>query len=184
MSCVLISFGSNLVGPWGAPLRTFQAAIRELKQIGLEIKRVSSLYETEPLGGNWQPPYLNALVLAKTREAPATLLRRLKQVEMKAGRRSRAKWSPRPLDLDILDFEGQHYGRPAAKRERGRLILPHPELHKRAFVLVPLVEIAPHWQHPVLGIKASVLLAGLGSQRRGVRRILDSRWHSCEKGRS
>ena len=181
MRRVLIALGSNLSGPWGSPIDTMRAAVNHLTDRGIKLIRASSLYENEPLGGNWQPPYLNAAVLAKGAASPAALLRQLKEIEKLSGRRTRTRWGPRTLDLDIIDYAGDVIGWPPRHRFAGRLMLPHPEAHRRAFVLVPLLEIAPHWQHPALGIRGQVLLSRLGAQRRGVRRILDSQWLSCDK---
>jgi 2-amino-4-hydroxy-6-hydroxymethyldihydropteridine diphosphokinase len=89
---------------------------------------------------------------------------------------------PRPLDIDILDYGGRRLNWPSLQRERGRLVLPHPLLHMRGFVLVPLMEVAPRWSHPVLGSGPRTLIARLGpGARRGVRRALDFRLRACEK---
>lgn len=184
MKVVLISLGANLPGPWGAPIEALRRAVAELRALPLTIENASSLYETEPLGGRWQAHYLNAVILAKAKVSPAMLLRRLKQLERRAGRRLGVRWGPRPLDLDIIDYHGSRYGWPYRSRHRGRLVLPHPEAHRRAFVLVPLLDVAPAWRHPVLGVSARTLLADLGPQRRGVRRILDSRWYLCDEAGS
>lgn len=180
MSAVLISLGANLPGRWGAPIRTLRRAIAELQSLHVTVEAASALYETEPIGGRWQAHYLNAVILAKANAAPAALLRSLKSLERRAGRRLGVHWGPRPLDLDIIDFGHSRYGWPLGTRHRGRLVLPHPEAHRRAFVLVPLLDVAPHWRHPVSGIPGRTLLAGLGPQRRGVRRILDSQWILCD----
>jgi len=88
----------------------------------------------------------------------------------------------RPLDLDILDYGGRRIGRPGRRRERGRLILPHPEMHARAFVLVPLLEVAPAWRHPLLGRNVKALLAQLSpAARASVRQPLDSATNTCDK---
>lgn len=184
MSAVLISLGSNLPGIWGNPIRSLRRAVAELQHLQIVVERVSALYETEPVGGRWQAHYLNAVILAKTNVAPAAFLRMLKQLERRAGRRLGTHWGPRPLDLDIIDFAGRRLGWPPGVRHRGRLVLPHPEAHRRAFVLVPLLDVAPAWRHPVLGLPATTLLADLRPQRRGVRRILDSRWILCDEARS
>jgi 2-amino-4-hydroxy-6-hydroxymethyldihydropteridine diphosphokinase len=89
------------------------------------------------------------------------MLRLLKRIERRAGRRLGRRWGPRPLDIDILDYRGTRIGWPPRRREPGRLILPHPEMHRRVFVLVPLLEIAPHWRHPILGLGARALLSHL-----------------------
>lgn len=184
MSEVLISLGANLPGIWGDPIRSLRRAVVELQKLQIAVQRVSPLYKTEPLGGRWQPHYLNAVIGAKANASPAALLRMLKQLERRAGRRLGVHWGPRPLDLDIIDFSGRRAGWPPGVRHRGRLVLPHPEAHHRAFVLIPLIDVAPHWRHPVLKSSARTLLAGLGPQRRGVRRVLDSGWVLCDEASS
>jgi len=94
MSSVLISLGANMPGAWGVPLETLRQAISELRRLSLTVDNVSALYETEPVGGLSQPRYLNAVIVAKASISPATLLRRLKQVERRAGRRRGGKVGP------------------------------------------------------------------------------------------
>jgi 2-amino-4-hydroxy-6-hydroxymethyldihydropteridine diphosphokinase len=156
--------------------------MHELRRAGLTILRASSLYATQPLSDVPQPRYLNQVVTARASIGPGMLLRLLKGIERKAGRRTTRAMAARPLDMDILDFGGRRIGRPTRRRERGRLILPHPEMHRRAFVLVPLLEVAPAWRHPRLGRGARTLLAQLPpSSRRSVRQALDSAINTCEK---
>jgi 2-amino-4-hydroxy-6-hydroxymethyldihydropteridine diphosphokinase len=167
----LLALGSNLPGPWGAPRDTLQRALRELEVAGLKIMRTSEFYKTAPVGSGRQPPYLNAVVVAHGRIAPGSLLRLLKRIERRAGRRLAPPMQPRPLDIDVLDHGGRRLNWPARRRQRGQLILPHPHAHARAFVLVPLLDAAPGWTHPVLGRRAKALLAHLGpGAARGIRR--------------
>ena len=179
---ILLGLGSNLAGPWGSPRATLAHALRELTGAGLRILGFSSLYATTPVGLGRQPAYLNAVVLVDASMAPAALLRTLKRIERRAGRRLGRHWGPRQLDIDILDFGGRQVGNPQGRRRRGELLLPHPEMHKRAFVLLPLREVAPFWRHPRLGLPVSALLARLGPRdRAGVRRLLDSPAITCDK---
>jgi 2-amino-4-hydroxy-6-hydroxymethyldihydropteridine diphosphokinase len=114
-------------------------------------------------------------VVAKGSIGPASLLRLLKRIERQAGRRPTPPLQPRPLDVDILDFGGRRLNWPSRRRERGRLVLPHPLLHKRAFVLVPLLQVAPRWSHPVLGVRARTLLARLGPNgAHGIRKLKET----------
>jgi len=162
-------------GPWGSPRATLACARRELAHAGLHIVRASRIYVTAPLGAGRQAPYLNAVLLLQGGLAPAAVLRLVKRIERRAGRRFGRHWGPRRLDIDLLDHGGRRLGWPPWRRERGRLILPHPEMHRRAFVLVPLLEVAPHWRHPVFGITARSLLGRIGQRERaGVREALDS----------
>jgi 2-amino-4-hydroxy-6-hydroxymethyldihydropteridine diphosphokinase len=171
MGRALLALGANAPGRWGDPRASLARALKEMEAGGIEIVGVSHLYKTEPVGGGRQPHYLNAVVAARCAMAPAALLRLLKSLEQRAGRRTTAPSRPRPLDLDILDLGGRRLNW-STLRERGRLILPHPLLHTRAFVLVPLLEVAPGWSHPVLGRRAKALLAALGPEAaHGVRRL-------------
>jgi 2-amino-4-hydroxy-6-hydroxymethyldihydropteridine diphosphokinase len=177
----LISLGANIAGRWGPPLRSLQCAVRALANHGLKLERASGLYLTAPLGQYRQPLYLNAVVLVKSIYSSAALLRLLKKIELMAGRRTTAVGGPRPLDLDLVDHGGRVQGWPARRRIRGQVVVPHPEAHRRAFVLVPLLDVAPHWHHPALRRSARALLAKLPPRGRLVRRLLDSGWISCDE---
>jgi 2-amino-4-hydroxy-6-hydroxymethyldihydropteridine diphosphokinase len=179
---LLLAFGGNKRGNWGMPAESIVRALRELEACGLNMIRMSGLYLTEPVGGGRQAPYVNAAVVASAALAPASLLRLVKQIERRAGRQFAPPMRERPLDIDILAYGGRRLAWPASQRERGKLILPHPELHRRTFVLVPLLEVAPHWRHPVLGLRPKALLARLGPKARtGVHRILDFSVSPCDK---
>jgi 2-amino-4-hydroxy-6-hydroxymethyldihydropteridine diphosphokinase len=177
----LISLGANIAGRWGPPFRSLQCAIRTLTSRGLKLERASSLYQTAPLGQYRQPLYLNAVVLVKSGSSSSALLRELKKIELLAGRRTAAAWAPRPLDLDIVDHGGRVQGWPPRRRVRGQIVLPHPEAHRRAFVLAPLLDVAPHWHHPALHRSAKRLLTNLPPPRQLVSRVLDSSWISCDE---
>lgn len=114
------------------------------------------------------PAFHNALVLVRTDRPLGSLLRALKSIERRAGRRVAARWSRRPLDLDIVDHGGRVLNWPALTRAGGPIVLPHPLMHRRGFVLVPLSEVAPHWRHPVLGATAAEMLARAPALRRGI----------------
>jgi 2-amino-4-hydroxy-6-hydroxymethyldihydropteridine diphosphokinase len=187
---LLLALGGNLAGRWGGPRDTLSRACRELEAAGVEIVAASHFYETAPVGGGRQPPYLNAVIVGRARIAPGSLLRLAKQLERRAGRRSTPPMQARPLDIDILDFGGRRLNWPAGRRVRGRLILPHPLLHTRPFVLVPLLEVAPNWSHPVLGRGAKTLLATLAPTlvpgarspaESSVRQALDFPIRACDK---
>lgn len=172
MSHIVIGMGANIAGAWGNPLRTVQRALDELASQAVEVVRCSSVYLTAPVGRKNQQPFYNAAATIEVDLAPASLLRLLKACERHAGRRQGERWGPRPLDLDILMARGGIIGRPLARRVAGRIVIPHPELHRRAFALVPLAEIQPTWRHPLLGLTAGEMLRRLPpAERRGVRRL-------------
>lgn len=159
---VLVGLGANSPGPWGSPAKTLKRALRELKQRGITVEAVSDLYETAAMGAARQPPYVNQVVLLTTSLPALALLRLLKQIEARAGRRGGRPWGARTLDLDIVDYKGVTLNwsgnRKTMKRARVRpLVLPHPQLELRPFVLRPLLDIAPNWRHPVLKLSAREL---------------------------
>ena len=152
---VLVGFGANCPGPWGASAATIGRALREIERANIAVRAVSALYETAAVGRARQPAYVNAVALLDTSLPPQALLRVLKEVERRAGRRGGRPWGPRPLDIDIIDYRGvvRHWrgGRADFSRAGARpLVLPHPLMHERPFVLKPLLDIAPNWRHPVL----------------------------------
>jgi len=131
---VYIGLGANLDDP-RAHVEQAVADLAGLPGSGLEA--ISWLYRTAPVGPADQPDYINAAARLRTRLAPPALLRALQQIERRHGRvRDGTRWGPRTLDLDILLFG-------ARRSERPSLRLPHPEIRRRAFVLVPLAEVAP-----------------------------------------
>jgi 2-amino-4-hydroxy-6-hydroxymethyldihydropteridine diphosphokinase len=178
---IILSLGANISGTRGPPLQTLRRTIGvDFPAAGIKVRAVSGLYETTPVGTEAAPSYLNTVVIATARYAPARLLAILKCMERRAGRRRRAPGAPRPLDIDLIDFGGRLVGWPPARR-RSPLVLPHPEAHRRAFVLVPLIDVCPAWYHPGLGLPARRLLRRLPRRRGDVRRKLASGWVSCEE---
>ena len=154
-SKVVIGLGSNQQGAWGTPAETIRRAMIELGRAKIRVTAVSPLYETAAVGSALQPSYVNAVALLDTPLSPEALLRVLKAIERRSGRRGGRPWGPRTLDIDILDYGGQvrHWrkGRAAVEGAGARpLTLPHPLAHCRPFVLRPLLDVAPGWRHPVL----------------------------------
>ncbi|WP_293329659.1 2-amino-4-hydroxy-6-hydroxymethyldihydropteridine diphosphokinase [Microcoleus sp. CAWBG58] len=133
-----IALGSNL----GDSLATLKSAIATLNHTpGIAVKSHSSWYQTAPVGPP-QPDYINACAILEVTLQPQQLLTTLLEIEKKFNRIRREKWGPRTLDLDLLLYDDLILETPT-------LTLPHPRMTQRAFVLVPLVEIAPDWVHPV-----------------------------------
>jgi 2-amino-4-hydroxy-6-hydroxymethyldihydropteridine diphosphokinase len=147
MRVAAIGLGSNV----GDRLGALRRASSLLKRKGVEILRKSDVFETPPVGLTEQPRFLNACVLVKTSMDPQLLLAQLKEIEVAVGRQDRGPWGPREIDLDILYIDD------LAIRD-GELEIPHPRMHERAFVLLPLSQIAPHWRHPILGKTVEELL--------------------------
>lgn len=177
---ILIGLGANRPGAWGPPDKTLERALAELQapgEGGLRMRAVSNVYETAGVGPGRPGTYLNAVAAVEGHCPPGALLTRLKRIERRAGRRPARRWGPRALDLDILDYRGLVRGwtggHASGHTARGRLVLPHPLLHTRPFVLAPLLDIAPRWRHPVLGRTARQLWHDVRFQRAG--RILRRR---------
>ena len=124
---------------------------------------MSSFYRSDPVGYTDQPEFWNAVAEIRWRESPEELLEAVKGVEHRVGRTRTFRDGPREIDVDILDFAG-------VTHRTGGLVLPHPRLECRRFVLAPLAEIAPQWRHPTSGCTAKELLGTLPRTPR-VRRI-------------
>lgn len=144
-----IGVGANL----GRPLEQCREAIQRVgQQEGITLLREASFYRTEPIGDPGQPWYVNTVIEVRTTLTPRSLLSGMEEIEQQMGRRrSEVKWEPRVIDLDLL-FYGQE-----VIAEEG-LIIPHPELQWRRFVLIPLNEIASYVVHPSFGVSVRGLL--------------------------
>ena len=152
---ILIGIGSNLASrQYATPAETAAAAVVDLPSLDIELVARSRWYRSEPVPASDQPWFINAVAAVATGLEPMMLLDRLLELETRFGRVRGAPNADRTLDLDLLDYDGR-------RLEAERLLLPHPRLHQRRFVLAPRCELAPEWRHPILGLTAAALLAGL-----------------------
>ena len=169
---IFVSLGANTQGCWGAPDDTLCRLVQELERCGVNVVACSPVYLTRPhTGAGLMPAFYNAAIAIRANRPVGSLLRLMKLIERRAGRRPGPRWGRRPLDLDIIDHGGRILNWPAPTRPGGPLVLPHPLMHRRGFVLVPLADIAPHWRHPVLGVSATEFLAREPGLRRGIIRV-------------
>ncbi|MBB2168400.1 2-amino-4-hydroxy-6-hydroxymethyldihydropteridine diphosphokinase [Gluconacetobacter aggeris] len=161
---ILIAIGANLPREGGGtPIETCRWAVGRIATIpGLRVTAVSAWYESAPIPPSGQPPYVNGMVAAEGEVDPATLLAALQAIEAEAGRRRTVANAARPLDLDIVAMGD-------CVRDAPDPILPHPRAEERAFVLLPLRDVAPDWCNPRTGHGIGASIAALADQQ--IRRL-------------
>lgn len=170
----LIALGANLPSAAGSPCETLEAALEALRAMGITIVRRSSWYRTPAFPAGSGPDYVNGVAEIETPLGPAGVLAALHSVEQDLGRCRSERWEARACDLDLLASDDRIL--PDVETVGGwmalppdqqlwqvppGLILPHPRLHERGFVLAPLNDVAPDWVHPLLGLSARLMLAAL-----------------------
>ncbi len=153
---ILIALGSNLVTrAFDTSQKLLEDAIKSLEKRHIHIAKRSSWYRSAPVPASDQPWFVNGVAQATSTLGPRALLGALHAVESDYGRMRSRRNESRTLDLDLLAYDDQ------VINETGGLVLPHPRLQERAFVLLPLAEVAPQWRHPVTGLTAAEMLASL-----------------------
>jgi 2-amino-4-hydroxy-6-hydroxymethyldihydropteridine diphosphokinase len=163
-----IGLGANLSHErFGSPRQTLEAALADLARRGVRTVRVSPWYRTAPVPASDQPWYVNAVAEVASDLSADALLAELHAVEAAFGRARTVPNAARPIDLDLLDFHGQ-----IAAGGPGRATLPHPRMTDRAFVLLPLADLAPEWRHPVSGLTVRALIEALPANQVAVREHL------------
>ena len=155
MAHAYIGFGSNIDDRLNYITQALQLL---LEADNVSLIQISSLYETEPVGYEEQDWFLNGVIAVETGLLVHELLTLLKEIEGAVGRQHRARWRPREVDLDLLIYDQDCINTPD-------LIVPHPEMHQRSFVLVPFAEIAPDILHPILQENIRTLLSNLNDEK-------------------
>ena len=157
---ILIGLGANLPSPaHGAPRATLTAALGRFEAVGLHVAARSRWYESEPVPKSAQPNFVNAVARVETALTPAGSMAVLQRIEKEFGRVTGERNAARCIDLDLIA-----YGDTVTSGETVP-ILPHPRMHERAFVLLPLRDIAPRWYHPFLGVSIDQLIDRLPPQQ-------------------
>lgn len=170
----VLALGANLPSAAGSAMETVRAAVKSLPRAGFRPVQLSPLYATPAHPPGSGPEFVNAIVLCVTGLAPEAALAALHRVEAAFGRDRAGRWAPRRLDIDLIAMGGavrpdratQTLWRklPPERQAReapGELILPHPRLQDRPFVLVPMADVAPGWRHPLTGLSVREMLARL-----------------------
>jgi 2-amino-4-hydroxy-6-hydroxymethyldihydropteridine diphosphokinase len=161
---IYVALGANMPSAAGLPASTLRAALAAMPRHGIEVLCVSPFYRTPAWPNPADPAFVNAVASVKTRLLPGELLKALLAIEKAFGRVRQKPNEPRVLDLDLLDYGG-------LVSDADVLMLPHPRLHERAFVLRPLADVAPAWRHPDTGQGVSQLLEIVGEA--GVERLVE-----------
>ncbi|WP_069301527.1 2-amino-4-hydroxy-6-hydroxymethyldihydropteridine diphosphokinase [Neptunicoccus sediminis] len=164
LSKCLIALGSNLSNEIGASVKIVEAAIGDLSSIGLFPVETSRFFRTPAFPAGAGPDFVNAVVYCETALSASTVLEGLHKVEKRLGRTREKRWEARVIDLDLIDFDGQILPDIATfsqwrdlpkkiqmERAPEQIILPHPRIQDRLFVLIPLRDVVPNWRHPVSG---------------------------------
>ena len=143
---IYLNIGSNLPSFTGDRKDNIENALKYLKELKFELIRTSSFYETPSYPNKSDPKFINLCIKLKTNLKPIKFLKNIKEIEKKLGRKRLKKNEPRTCDIDIIDYNGEIY-------RDNDLTIPHPKLHLRNFVIYPLKEIEPEWQHPIFNKK-------------------------------
>lgn len=159
---IVVALGANLPSRFGSPLETLRAARQAMQNAGVRVVSSSGVWLTAPVPLSDQPWYHNAVVRVETSLSPWALLETVQAIENEFGRVRSVRNAPRVIDIDLIAYNGSILDKP-------ELIVPHPRMHQRAFVLLPLREVAEGWTHPVSGATLDELIVNLPPGQDAVR---------------
>lgn len=182
---IIVALGANVASTVGKPHETLQIALKLINRKAIDVLRVSSWWRTPAFPAESGDDFVNAVATLRSALAPSDILAQLHEVEAELGRVRQKRWEPRSCDLDLIAYEDQiapdqtevsrlmALGMTAVDQPPpDQLILPHPRMHERGFVLAPMAEVAPDWCHPILGKTTAELLADLPAENlEGMERI-------------
>ena len=170
----LLALGGNLPSKIGMPIQTLSSALMCLNQNGIHLRAISRFFQTPCFPAGAGPDYVNAAAVITTDLSSDALLAQIHQIEADFGRERISRWAGRSLDIDVIAIEQDvvpneeiqsHWRNLPLEVQKttapSRLILPHPRLQDRGFVLAPLMDVAPKWRHPVLGLTVAQMFAQL-----------------------
>ena len=160
---IFLSLGSNLSSKLGDRFDNLLEAISHIQNIGINLDKKSSFYETPSYPDKDNPKFINIMISVRSNFSPGELMSELIDIEKKLGRKRVKKNEPRTCDIDIIDYKSMIIN---TKHEKKRLIVPHKKLESRNFVLFPLEEIAPNWQHPKTKEFISTIISKLSAEDR------------------
>ena len=160
---ILLSLGSNLSSSFGDRFKNLELATTLIKDKKINLINKSSYYETPSYPNIKDPKFINIVIEIKTSLKPINLMSSLIEIELKLGRKRRDKNSPRTCDIDIIDYNGEIHN---LKFNNEELIIPHKNLTSRNFVLYPLCEIVPNWNHPKTKESVESLIQKLSDNER------------------
>ena len=154
-----LNIGSNLDSKYGSRFDNISIAINLLIDSKIKVRKISNFYETPSYPNRDLPKFLNIGLMIEFKSSYLNLLKIIKQIEKKLGRTRTKKNNPRVIDIDIIDFKGEI-------KKTKKLILPHPRCHLRNFVLFPILQINPHWFHPIYKKNVRYLINNLSQKSR------------------
>ena len=160
---IFLSLGSNLSSKLGDRFNNLLEAISHIENIGINLDKKSSFYETPSYPDKNNPKFINIMISVKSNFSPGELMSELIDIEKKLGRKRVKKNEPRTCDIDIIDYKNMIIN---TKHKNKKLIIPHQKLESRNFVLFPLKEIAPNWQHPKTKEFISTIISKLSAEDR------------------